>query len=139
MSTPTLARRWHGSECIVLGGVNMDLKAEAAGEWPTGNSMAVGTFSYSPGGKGGNEAVAVARLGVPVTLVGRVGRDEYGQELAEAARLEGVDVTGLSHDDEEATGVAVQIVTRDDRKKVGAAAAARALPPPLRAHARPKK
>ena len=41
MSTPTLARRWHGSECIVLGGVNMDLKAEAAGEWPTGNSMAV--------------------------------------------------------------------------------------------------
>ena len=59
----------------------MDLKAEADGVWPAGNATAAGNFSFSPGGKGGNEAVAVARLGVQTSLIARVGNDDYGKEV----------------------------------------------------------
>jgi hypothetical protein len=74
-------RFYDGAECIVIGGLNMDLKAEADGAWPQNNATSGGQFSFSPGGRGGNEAVAVARLGVRTTLIARVGDDDYGKEV----------------------------------------------------------
>ena len=56
-------------------------KAEAAATWPTGNAQASGNFSFTPGGRGGNESVAIARLGVRTTLISRVGEDDYGREV----------------------------------------------------------
>ena len=63
---------------IVFGAINMDLKAQAEGAWPERDHSTVGVFFQSPGGKGANEAVALARLGVNASLIGRVGRDEQG-------------------------------------------------------------
>eukprot|EP00966_Prymnesium_polylepis_P244749 5661244-Prymnesium_polylepis.2 len=56
-----------------------------ARRWPQGGTSAtdVGTFESSPGGKGANEAVAVAKLGIHVSLVGRVGEDELGTGVRE--------------------------------------------------------
>jgi len=67
-----LARGFQG--CLVLGALNMDLKAEADATWPKQGTTTVGAFFASPGGKGGNEAVALACLGIPTHLVGQHGQ-----------------------------------------------------------------
>lgn len=59
--------------CLVLGALNMDLKAEADATWPKQGTTTVGAFFASPGGKGGNEAVALACLGIPTHLAGQHG------------------------------------------------------------------
>ena len=76
------------ARCVVVGSLNMDLRAEAHTSWDDVGVTTVGTFSASPGGKGANEAVGVARLGVATALVGRVGRDEMGRLLLAALRSE---------------------------------------------------
>ena len=59
-------------DVVVFGSINMDIKARAMGEWPQDDSSDFGELSHNPGGKGMNEAVAIARLGVKTALVGRV-------------------------------------------------------------------
>ena len=71
------------SPVIVFGSINMDLvvysdKQPAKGETILGNS-----FETFQGGKGANQAVAIARLGIPVSLIGKVGDDVFGDELLE--------------------------------------------------------
>jgi ribokinase len=52
-------------------------------------------MTREPGGKGGNEAIAVARLGVPTLMVGRVGNDEHGQMLINAMKEDGIGEGGI--------------------------------------------
>jgi ribokinase len=66
----------------------------------------------APGGKGGNQAVAAARLGASATMVGRVGRDAFGRELSRGLREAGVSTRGVRSCDRP-TGTALIIV--DDR------------------------
>lgn len=106
-----------GPECIVMGGMNMDLKAAADGSWPDSNATASGKFTMAPGGRAGNQAVAVSRLGVPTHVIARVGEDENGRILVNSLSDGGINVDGVSFDRHEATGVAVQILTMHDRKK----------------------
>ena len=93
-----LAERAMAGRCLVLGAINLDLKGEVGHHpWPQeGTSVTdVGTFASAPGGKGANEAVAVAKLGVPVYLVGRVGEDELGVGVRENfARVNGGYMSG---------------------------------------------
>ena len=108
--------------CLVFGALNMDLKAEANTHWPKAGTTTVGEFYASPGGKGANEAVAVACLGVCAHLVGRVGNDEMGRLLVDHlrsdAKLRGaLDTSRLTIDDAHSTGVAVQLVTSMDKQK----------------------
>lgn len=72
-----------------------------AGETLTGNS-----FFSTPGGKGANQAVAVARLGVPTQMVGRVGNDDFGQQLLAQLRSTGVDAAAVWVDQSVGSGVA---------------------------------
>jgi len=73
-------------DVVVFGSINMDIKARAMGEWPTLDSSDFGSLSHQPGGKGMNEAVAIARLGVKTALVGRVGNDDLGYSLKQELR-----------------------------------------------------
>ena len=78
------------SPIIVFGSINMDLvvysdKQPAKGETILGNS-----FETFQGGKGANQAVAVSRLGFPVSLIGKVGNDVFGDELLESLNSEKV-------------------------------------------------
>ena len=101
---------------VVFGAINMDVKATAeVSTWPEHDVSCKGRFEQSAGGKGANEAVALARLGVPVSLVGRVGDDESGSFLLSALRSERVDVGGTLRLGR--TGTAVHIVTKDDSRK----------------------
>src|SRR4051794_36994954 len=90
----------------VLGSINMDLvlgvsRLPAPGETVIGENLA-----QLPGGKGANQAVALARLGVEVTLVGRVGRDSFGRSLTRHLRDEGVSTRWVLGSDR-ATGIAL--------------------------------
>lgn len=81
------------SPIIVFGSINMDLvvysdKQPAEGETILGNS-----FDTFQGGKGANQAVAVSRLGIPVSLIGKVGTDVFGDELLENLNSEQVDTS----------------------------------------------
>jgi ribokinase len=95
---------------IVVGSINTDLVAvtkrlPAVGETVTGSD-----FQIHPGGKGANQAVAIARLGYPVHLIGRLGNDTFGAELRTYLENSGVDITGVSTSDG-ASGVAVIVVS----------------------------
>lgn len=72
------------------------------GESITGTGHFIG-----PGGKGANQAVAAARLGAEVAMIGRVGDDEHGASLVEGLEAAGVDVSGIGVDDGAGTGIAV--------------------------------
>src|SRR5207237_187284 len=71
-----------------------------------GETVSGGTFATFPGGKGANQAVAAARLGAQVTMLGRVGQDAFGRQLVNGLRREDIDVAHVSVDPGEATGVA---------------------------------
>ncbi len=62
-------------------------------------------FQTAPGGKGANQAVQCARLGAHVTMVGQVGNDAFGRLMTETAAQSGVDVSHVSVDPEESSGV----------------------------------
>ena len=95
---------------VVVGSLNMDLtlacpQLPRAGETVIGNN-----FATAPGGKGANQAVAAARLGAQVSLVGCVGSDAFGDAACAALRAEGVDITHLSVIAGSSTGIAIVLV-----------------------------
>jgi ribokinase len=75
-------------------------------------------FQEAPGGKGGNQAVAVARLGCRVALIGRIGADERGRRILDQLADEGVDVTYTHRSDEAPTGVALIMVDHAGEKQI---------------------
>ena len=66
---------------VVVGSINMDLVARVKAIPQPGETVTGSAFETTPGGKGANQAVAAARLGAPVKMVGKVGEDVFGQEL----------------------------------------------------------
>lgn len=92
---------------VVVGSLNMDLVVRAA-HLPQAGETILGTdFRTFPGGKGANQAVAAARLGGKVKMIGRVGADDFGSALLQNAAADGVDTTYILRDGEAATGVAL--------------------------------
>ncbi len=99
------------SAAVVVGAVNMDLHLfglrRSAGQAP----MVAEGYLAMPGGKGGNVARALARLGKEVHLVARVGDDEFGHDCVAAIAADGVDTSGVSVTPGEATGfVAIELI-----------------------------
>ena len=92
---------------LVVGGINMDLVVRTS-RFPESGETVVGShFFTTPGGKGANQAVAVARMGARTLMVGRVGSDAFGRELVIALEAEGIDADGVSTDEEAPSGVAL--------------------------------
>lgn len=77
---------------VVVGSINMDLVLRVPRLPLPGETLHTHDFQALPGGKGGNQAVAAARLGARVTMIGRVGDDAYGAQLKEGLASAGVDV-----------------------------------------------
>jgi ribokinase len=95
---------------VVVGSINTDLVV-LTDKIPAVGQTVIGTdFQTHPGGKGANQAVAVARLGYPVRLIGCVGSDAFGLELRSHLRDAGVDIEGVLST-EGASGVASIIVS----------------------------
>jgi ribokinase len=80
---------------VVVGSINLDLVAAGERVPLPGETLTGRTFSTFHGGKGANQAVAVGRLGYPVSMVGKVGDDSFGPMLKSALRKAGVDVRAV--------------------------------------------
>lgn len=93
----------------VLGSTNMDLVAYADRAPDRGETVTGREFRTIPGGKGANQAVAAARAGGDVMMIGAVGDDEYGVRMRENLEHSGVD-TDLLHTAEGPSGTAHIVV-----------------------------
>lgn len=92
---------------VVLGSLNMDLVVRAPRHPQPGETLIGGEFQTFPGGKGANQAVAAARLGAEVWMIGRVGRDAFGDALLRTVQQDGVNTTFIRQDEQATTGVAL--------------------------------
>jgi ribokinase len=97
---------------VVVGSLNTDLVVRAPRLPQAGETLLGGEFSTFPGGKGANQAVAAARLGGIVTMVGRVGKDDFGEALVQGLAQNGVNTAQVRRDPQAATGVA--LITVDE-------------------------
>lgn len=97
---------------VVVGSLNMDMVVRTPHLPNTGETVIGSDFRNYPGGKGANQAVAAARLGAQVKLVGRVGADSFGDILLDTLAQAGVDTTHVVQLENEASGVA--FITVDD-------------------------
>ena len=93
---------------IVFGSLNMDLVVRTPRLLQAGETLIGSDFYTTPGGKGANQAVAAAKLGIPTELVGRVGEDAFGLELLAELRAVGVNTDDILVD---ATHSGVAVIT----------------------------
>jgi ribokinase len=98
---------------IVVGSINMDVVAVAPRHPARGETVLGTALRFAPGGKGANQAVAAVRLKAPTELVGRVGRDNFGDSLLAFLRGEKVGTAGVGQLDDIATGTALIVVGED--------------------------
>jgi ribokinase len=110
---------------VVVGSVNVDMVFRVPRLPGPGETVTRGSFTRSPGGKGGNQAVAAARLGARTWFLGLVGDDELGVEARRDLESAGVDVsllrTGSTH-----TGVAGIFVDDEGENMIAVASGANA-------------
>ncbi|WP_448124205.1 ribokinase [Pseudomonas veronii] len=97
------------AKVVVVGSLNMDLVTRASRLPRAGETLIGQSFSTVPGGKGANQAVASARLGAEVAMIGCVGSDAYGVQLRDALLAEGIDCQAVSRVDG-SSGVALIVV-----------------------------
>jgi len=103
---------------LVVGSVNMDLVLEMDRVPAPGENLIGTRYSYLPGGKGANQAVAAARLGAEAAFVARRGSDPHGSRLAAALESDGVDIRHLTVSKDEPTGLAVIAVERTGQNRI---------------------
>ncbi len=96
----------------VIGSLNMDLIVRAPHIPAPGETITGSTFSTAAGGKGANQAVAAARLGAQVTMVGCVGDDAHGHALVSGLQADGINTDFVRV--ETATGTGVALITVAD-------------------------
>lgn len=102
----------------------MDLVVRASRHPLIGETILGGVFATFPGGKGANQAVAAARMGVSVSMVGCVGKDGFGDELLRALALDGIDSAHVSVVENQATGIALITVDSEGRNTIVVASGA---------------
>jgi ribokinase len=115
---------------IVVGSVNVDLVALVARLPAPGETVTGGTFARHHGGKGGNQAVAAARLGASVAFVGAVGDDAFGTDARAALEADEIDCAELATLSGLATGVALILVDATGENAIAVASGANAAVTP---------
>jgi len=118
---------------LVVGSVNLDIVASAPTLPRAGETVIGATLRRHPGGKGANQALALARLGARVGLWARTGKDAFADEALALLSAEGVDLSPVLRLDDATTGVALIGVdpTGENQILVASGANARPLPTDL--------
>jgi ribokinase len=102
----------------VVGSLNMDLFIETPHLPVPGETVLGRNFRRAPGGKGANQACTVARMGMPCSLVGAVGNDDFGTEMLASLAAAGVDVTSVARRQEVASGTAMIVVDATGQNQI---------------------
>lgn len=109
---------------LVVGSLNMDLVVAVPRLPRAGETILGGKFATFPGGKGANQAVAAARMGATVSMIGLVGNDDYGRTLRQLAADDTIDTKDIEFDPEEPTGIALITVDANGRNTIVVASGA---------------
>src|SRR5438552_2757479 len=99
---------------FVAGSINMDVVATAERHPKIGETVAGKEVLYFPGGKGANQAVAAAKLGVLTTLIGRLGEDAFGKELRTFLAAQSIDLGLVKETAGAHTGTAIITLANAD-------------------------
>ncbi len=113
-------------DIVVVGSLNADLVVRAPHFPKPGETIQGEDLATIPGGKGANQAVAAARLGAKVTMIGCVGADTFGSTLIENLRKNNVDTKHVQRDGSAATGTAIIVVDSDGENSIVLSAGANA-------------
>ena len=103
---------------VVIGSLNMDLVTRAPRMPAPGETLVGNSFVTVPGGKGANQAVAAARLGAVVAMIGCVGDDAYGEQLRKALLDEQIDCQGVTAVAGVSTGIASIMVDANGQNAI---------------------
>ena len=126
-----------GKPVVVVGSLNMDLVMRTPRVPVGGETLHGHEFSTLPGGKGANQAVACARLGAKVSMIGQVGNDSFGTTLRDGLAADGIDVACVRQTTTVGTGVAMILVEDIGQNRIVLAAGANGTlqPADIGAHA----
>ncbi len=102
---------------LVVGSLNADLVARAPRFPQPGETISGEDLQIIPGGKGANQAVAAARLGANVSMLGRVGKDGFGNFLLDNLKSNNVNTKMIQHDDA-STGTAIIVVDSNGQNSI---------------------
>jgi ribokinase len=105
-------------DVVVVGGANYDYLIRGTKLPAPGETLEGEAFDEAPGGKGANQAVAVARLGSRVAFIGRIGEDARGDQLLSRLQAEGVETTHVVRDPHASTGIALIFVNARGDKQI---------------------
>ncbi|WP_067724852.1 ribokinase [Oceanobacillus damuensis] len=100
----------------VVGSINMDLTVKTDKVPEQGETVLGQDFAAYPGGKGANQAVAAARSGAQVHMIGAVGDDSFGKTLLSHLEKEGIHTDGILQSPESASGIASIILSDNDNR-----------------------
>lgn len=103
---------------IVFGSINIDLVSKTPRLLLPGETLTGHSFATAPGGKGANQAVAIAKLGVPSYMVGRIGGDNFGRELLASLQAAGVKTENVLVDESISSGVAAIAVADNGENQI---------------------
>lgn len=101
---------------IVLGSLNMDISIQSDYMPRSGETINGYGFLMNSGGKGGNQAVAAAKLGVDVKMIANVGNDIFGKQLLDDIKSYGVDVSNVEISNDVSSGVAMITRCNNDNR-----------------------
>ena len=107
-----------GVKITVVGSLNMDMVVNAAYFPKPGETILGKSFTTAAGGKGANQAVAAARMGASVVMIGKVGVDAFGEQLRENLSRNGVGVDDVLMDEGAPTGVALIVVDESGQNSI---------------------
>lgn len=107
----------------VIGSINMDLTIETDKIPAKGETVLGKGFAEYPGGKGANQAVAAARLGANVHMIGAVGTDTFGKKLLSNLQSENINTDGIDKLAAQSTGIANIILSENDNRIIVASGA----------------
>ena len=104
-------------KAAVAGSINMDMILNMQRVPEVGENLTGTSYGYANGGKGANQATALARLGAKTKMIGKVADDENGKQLLENLLRNGIDVSGVSTEGSQ-TGLAVIILDGEGRNRI---------------------
>jgi len=116
--TPFPTPRNPNGPIVVVGSLNMDLVMRIARVPGAGETLAGHDFRSLPGGKGANQAVACARLGGKVAMIGQVGADPHGSSLRQGLEADGIDIGLVRQTSVAETGVAMILVEDSGQNRI---------------------
>ena len=110
--------RYNSHVITVVGSFNMDLFIETPRFPAPGEAILGKNFRRAPGGKGANQAYAVARLGLPAAMIGAVGQDMFGDEMVANLMEIGVSTRGVARRETVASGTAMVILDASGQNQI---------------------